>query len=90
MLVPVSYRGTKPKKHSLVLLQRRRFAKLRGGRLVQVEANDPDTCAVEHLQLLLFCHWLLLWQKVQVQVSCDASVNIGQSYHALRWGARTE
>jgi len=77
MLRPVNHteEGDKTIKHSLILLQRRRFAKLRCGRLVQVEANDPDTCAVQHLQLLLFCRWLLLWKKVQVQVGCDASVS---------------
>jgi hypothetical protein len=40
------------RKNALVLFEGRRLAKLCGGRLVQIEADDPYPSAVQHLQLL--------------------------------------
>ena len=92
MLEPVNYTEEgETHKHSLILLQSRRFAKLHRGRPVQVKANDPDTCAVQHLQLLLFGRWLPLWKKMQFQVGRDASItSVSHCMSDSKKGARTE
>ena len=59
------------KERSLVLLDRRRLAKLRRGRPVQVEADLPHARPVEHLALLYLVLRLRRRQLVQVEVRRD-------------------
>ena len=59
------------KERSLVLLDRRRLAKLRRGRPVQVEADLPHARPVEHLALLYLVLRLRRRQLMQVEVRRD-------------------
>lgn len=59
--------------HDKVLAQRRHLAELRRRGTIEVEANQPDTSAIEDLALLRVVRWLGRRREMQVQVRGDAS-----------------